>query len=141
MDQNEFEQLVAKEFERLPERFRKKIRNVAFLVEDEPSDEVLREAGLGEGETLLGFYHGIPNTVRGGEYGVGPTLPDSISIYKLPTEDEARECLGHSAHYQDEVFKETVRTIVAETVWHEVAHYFGFEEEEVERREEERKNI
>lgn len=127
MTRKEFEQAAAEGLLRLPEKFRKKIKNVAFLVEDEPSAETRREIKLGDGETLLGLYRGVPNTARGADYGVGPTLPDTIVLYQHPIEAEACE--------QDGDFREAVREVVADTIWHEVAHYFGWDEEAVARRE------
>ena len=62
-------------YERLPEWVRQKIKNVALLVEDEPSDEIRKKEGLGENETLLGYYHGVPLSARGDMYGVGMTMP------------------------------------------------------------------
>lgn len=135
MRTREFERLVAEGFALLPERFRTKVRNVAFLVEDEPSEEVRKEVGLENGETLLGFYRGIPHTARGADYGVGATLPDTIRIYQTPTEEEARLT---SAGARGEAFKQAVRQVVADTVWHEVAHYFGMDEAEVQTRERKR---
>jgi predicted Zn-dependent protease with MMP-like domain len=126
MDRDTFEKLVEEGFLLLPEKFRAKIKNVALLVEDEPSEEVRAREGLTGEETLLGLYQGIPNTARGDSYGVGPTLPDTITLYQLPIEDAARE---------DGV---EVRTVIAETIWHEYAHYFGMDEDEVRLREEER---
>lgn len=126
MDREAFEKLVEEGFLLIPEKFRSKIRNVALLVEDEPSREIRNEEGLGEGETLLGLYHGIPATERGDSYGVGPTLPDTITLYKIPIEEEAEEA------FLD------VRTVIAETIWHEYAHYFGMDEDEVRFREQER---
>jgi predicted Zn-dependent protease with MMP-like domain len=126
MERKAFEQLVAEGYNQLPEKFRKKIRNVALLVEDEPSDEVRRDRGLEEGESLLGLYTGIPVSERGDFYGVGPTLPDTVIIYQKPTEEAAR---GDPVR---------IRDIVRDTVWHEFAHYFGMDEDEVEARERER---
>ncbi len=126
MTREEFEKLVVEGFLLLPEKFRAKIRNVALLVEDEPSAEVREQEGLGEGETLLGLYQGIPNTARGDSYGVGPTLPDTITLYQFPIEEAAHED------------GDDVRKVVAETIWHEVAHYFGMDEDEVRLREEAR---
>ncbi len=126
MDRDTFEKLVEEGFLLLPEKFRAKIKNVALLVEDEPSEEVRAREGLTGDETLLGLYQGIPNTARGDSYGVGPTLPDTITLYQLPIEDAAHE---------DGV---EVRTVIAETIWHEYAHYFGMDEDEVRLREEER---
>lgn len=126
MDREVFEKLVEEGFLLIPEKFRSKIRNVALLVEDEPSREIRNEEGLGEGETLLGLYHGIPATERGDSYGVGPTLPDTITLYKIPIEEEAI------------ISSLDVRTVIAETIWHEYAHYFGMYEDEVRFREQER---
>jgi predicted Zn-dependent protease with MMP-like domain len=126
MDREVFEKLVEEGFLFIPEKFRARIRNVALLVEDEPAEEVRRKENLGEGETLLGLYQGIPNTVRGDSYGVGPTLPDTITLYKLPIEEEADET------------GEDVRKVIADTIWHEYAHYFGMDEDEVRLREDAR---
>jgi predicted Zn-dependent protease with MMP-like domain len=126
MTRDEFEKLVEEGFLLLPEKFRARIKNVALLVEDEPSEVIRTQEGLGEGETLLGLYQGIPNTVRGDSYGVGPTLPDTITLYKLPIEEEADET------------GEDVRKVIAETIWHEYAHYFGMDEDEVRLREDAR---
>ena len=127
MNREEFEKLVQEGFLLIPEKFRERIRNVALLVEDEPSEEVRRQEGLLEHETLLGLYQGIPATVRGDSYGIGPTVPDTITLFKLPIEEAGGNV------------PEEVRKVVAETIWHEYAHYFGMDEEEVRFREEKRK--
>jgi predicted Zn-dependent protease with MMP-like domain len=136
MTDDEFEQLVEEGYEKLPEWVREKIDNVAILVEDEPSEEDRRQQGLGPEETLLGLYKGLPLTERGDLYGIGMTLPDTITIYKEPTLDMAdEECPPEAS---DEEYKERVRGIVADTVWHEFFHHFGASEAEVQRREQER---
>ena len=61
------------------------------MVEDEPSEEVRKLEGLGDDETLLGYYQGIPLAARGDHYGVGVTMPDTITIYKLPILEAAKE--------------------------------------------------
>ena len=130
----QFEAWAAEEFPKaVPEKFHPLIKNVVFLVEDEPDAEVRREEELGPGETLLGLYRGIPSTARGDLYGVGMTLPDSIHLYQLPIEEEARFLMAQGV--QEE---EAVRKVVRETIWHEVAHHFGMDEHEVRRREDER---
>ncbi|MDP3402533.1 MAG: metallopeptidase family protein, partial [bacterium] len=116
----------------MPERFKQKITNLALLIEDEVSDLVREEEGLEEGESLLGLYHGIPLTERGSEYGVGGTLPDTITLYRLPILEEASE--------MDRAFRDAVRIVVRETLWHEVGHYFGLPERGVNEREEEGTN-
>ena len=91
MERKEFEKLVAEGFERLPQWVREKIKNVALLVEDEPRDVDRKAEGLSEDETLLGLYKGIPLSARGEHYGVGPTMPDTITLYQLPIEQAAEE--------------------------------------------------
>jgi len=124
MERGDFEKIVAEEFPRaVPEKFRARLKNVAVLVEWEPSADIRREEELSADETLLGLYHGVPHTARGSEYGVGMTLPDTITLFQGPIEEEAG---GDSAR---------IREIVRDTIWHEVAHYFGMDEEEVRWRE------
>ena len=129
MDRVDFEKLVAEGYERLPEWVRKKIKNVALLIEDEPSQEDRRLQGLKRYETLLGLYKGIPLSARGEHYGVGMTMPDTITLYQLPIEDAALED------------GKDVREVVADTIWHEFAHHFGMDEREVREREQERKGL
>lgn len=132
MSEQEFEQIANAEWERMPDRFKHKITNLALLIEDDVSDMVREEEGLEEGESLLGLYHGIPLTERGSEYGVGGTMPDTITLYRLPILEEASE--------MDRAFRDAVRIVVRETLWHEVGHYFGLPEHGVNEREEEGTN-
>lgn len=127
MTPEEFEQLVAEEFNKaIPERFHKHIQNVALLVEDEPSQDIRKQEGLQGGETLLGLYQGISLNRRGVFYGTGPTMPDTITLFRLPIVAEAQSRGGT---------EEILRQIIRDTVWHEVAHYFGFSERSVNERE------
>ena len=119
----EFEKLVAEGYERLPQWVQDKIKNVALLVEDEPSPEIRQRERLGRNQTLLGYYQGIPLSRRGDHYGVGITMPDTITLYQLPIEQMARHDPEH------------IREVVADTVWHEFAHHFGMNEHEVRSRE------
>lgn len=129
LERKAFEKLVHEGFLLIPEKFRERIRNVALLVEDEPSEEVRQKEGLSEDETLLGLYQGIPATARGDSYGIGPTLPDTITLFQLPIEEAAEGDL------------DGIRKVIAETIWHEYAHYFGMDEEAVRSREEERGSV
>ncbi len=126
MDKDDFEKLVEEGYGRLPEWVRNKIKNVAVLVEDGPSQEDREMEGLSDNETLLGLYKGIPLSERGENYGVGMTLPDTITLYQIPIEEAARED------------GKDVCDVVAETIWHEFAHHFGMDEHEVRDREERR---
>ena len=127
MTEQEFREIAEDEWTKVPERFRERIKNLALLIEDEPSAEVREQEGLEEGETLLGLYHGIPNTERGSEYGVGVTLPDTITLYRLPLIEEAESI--------DREFRQAMRIAIRETIWHELAHYFGHPEEPINERE------
>lgn len=124
----EFDALVDEGYTLLPLWVRKKIKNIAILVEDEPSKAMRKQEGLSEGETLLGLYQGIPLSVRGENYGVGATMPDTITLYQLPIEEAAAE---------DGL---PVAKVIADTIWHEFAHHFGMEENDVRTREQKRNN-
>ena len=110
MDRESFMHLVAEAVEHLPEEFRARLENVAIVVEDWPSQEELKRAGLRNPQNLLGLYQGVPLTRRGVHYSMVP--PDKITVFQKPIE----------ARCQDE------RKIVAEiqnVVRHEIAHHFG----------------
>jgi len=116
MNDKQFEKLVQEGIAAIPEKFLRLLENVAVVVEDDVSDEARRKMGMGDADDLLGLYEGVPKTKRGAGYtGV---LPDKITIFKRP--------ILESASTPDEV-----REIVKETVWHEIAHHFGMEEDEV----------
>ena len=116
MSQDEFDKLVQGAYGRIPSRFRGRLRNVAMLVEAEPSPAQLAEAGVGPGGTLLGLYQGRPLTQR--SVFESFAMPDRITIFQGPHERLARG----EAH---------LKRMVEDTVWHEVAHYFGMDERQV----------
>ncbi|MBI2369187.1 MAG: metallopeptidase family protein [Deltaproteobacteria bacterium] len=118
MDAEAFTELVERAFARLPRVFRDRLENVAVVVEPRPSRSLLRRMGIRPPDTLLGYYEGVPLPERGSSYG--NVLPDRILIFQEPIEAEAR------------MSGEPVRRIVRETLIHEVAHYFGFSDEEIE---------
>ena len=123
MTEGEFEALVAEiGFAPVPRQFRAKLSNVALTIEEEPSPALYRSLHLADGETLLGFYHGIPLSERGVDYGA-LNLPDKIILFRKPILEAATD---------DGV---SIRHVVEETIWHEVAHHFGLDEDEVALRE------
>ncbi len=126
MNRDEFEKLVEEGYEQLPQWVREKIKNVALLVEKEPSREDREDEGLDDEETLLGLYKGIPLSERGEYYGVGMTMPDTITLYQIPIEEAAEE---------DAL---PVAQVITETIWHEFAHHFGMDEHQVRDREHKR---
>jgi len=123
MTEREFEKLVREGLSAIPEKFVRMLKNVAVVIAEEPTREQREVAELEENETLLGLYEGIPQVKRdGGYFGV---LPDKITIFKKPILEAAET-------------PEEIREIVKDTVWHEIAHHFGMEEDEVSRAEERR---
>ena len=116
MTRQEFRRLVAEAVDTIPARFRKHLENIAVVVEDEPSPELLEEMEIEHPDTLFGLYQGVPLTERRWDYG--NALPDRITIFQFPIEDE----------YETD---EDVVTGIGETLIHEVGHYFGLSEEEL----------
>jgi predicted Zn-dependent protease with MMP-like domain len=112
-----FERLVEAALKTIPGRFRREIKNVAVIVEDEPSEELLEEMGIEPPDTLFGLYQGTPLTER--NWAHGNQEPDRITIYQGPVED--------ACETEDEII-----TTIGETVIHEFGHYFGLSEEEIE---------
>jgi len=136
MEEAEFKAIALEAWNAVPEKWKERLVNVALLIEDEPSEFVRKEEGLQEGETLLGLYQGVPLTARGAEYGVGGTMPDTITLYRLPILEEATELTDDNTNQ----FRHYVQNVVAETLWHEIGHYFGLDEEPINHREEQGKN-
>ncbi len=97
----------------LPERFARRLDNVAIVVADEPSPQQLERSGVAQGETLYGLYEGIPVTARSSSYGM--VVPDRITIFQRPIEADCRS----EAEIVDEV---------AKTILHEIAHHFGIDD-------------
>jgi predicted Zn-dependent protease with MMP-like domain len=116
MSPNEFDRLVAAAYARIPARFRKRLKNIALVVEGEPSAEQLARGRVGRGSTLLGLYEGRPLTTR--SVFEPFAMPDRITIFQGPHE--------RMAHGPEQLAK-----LVEDTVWHEVAHYFGMNELQV----------
>ncbi len=114
MNEEEFAQLVTKAFKNLPEEFLSKLENVDVVVEEEPTGAQLKKAGLEGGETLLGFYEGVPQTQRASHYGM--VLPDKITIFQKPIEDKCRN--------DAELYSEISRVLK-----HEIAYHFGNSDE------------
>jgi predicted Zn-dependent protease with MMP-like domain len=116
MSPHEFDRLVASAYARIPARFRKRLKNVALLVEPEPSAAQLGRVRVAGSSTLLGLYEGRPLTTR--SVFEPFSMPDRITIFQGPHERLARSPAA-------------LRRMVEDTVWHEVAHYFGMSEEQV----------
>jgi predicted Zn-dependent protease with MMP-like domain len=124
MSPHEFDRLVTEAYARIPARFRKRLKNVALIVEAEPGATQLAKGRVPRGSTLLGLYEGRPLTQR--SVFDAFAMPDKITIFQGPHERLART-------------PEDLPRLVADTVWHEVAHYFGMDELQVRAAEKRRK--
>lgn len=111
-----FEKLVADALAGIPPEFRTAMQNIAIAVEDEPSADLLQEMEVEPSDTLFGLYQGTPLTERHWDYG--NTLPDRILIFQGPHEREADD-------------EEDLVASIAETLIHEIGHYFGLSEDEI----------
>lgn len=112
MTPEEFHRAVEEALGGLPPEFASRLENVAVVVRDEASEEDLREAGLDGHEELFGLYVGIPLTDR---LSYNMALPDRILIFQGP----------HERHFRDE----ELVTEIGRTVVHEIAHYFGIDDD------------
>ena len=118
MNHQDIRKEVARLIDRLPRQFREQLRNVEFVVEDRPSAELLLAEDMDpEEDTLYGLYQGIPLPERSSLDP--PLLPDKITIFAEPL----------LADFPD---PEELREEIRLTVLHEIAHYFGMDEEEIE---------
>jgi predicted Zn-dependent protease with MMP-like domain len=111
--EDDFYDLVADALESIPQHFQARLDNVEILVEDFPSWNTMRLAKVRSKWQLLGFYHGVPLTERTSGYNL--ITPDKISIYRRPIEAQVDG-------------PEELRALVHRVVLHEVAHYFGIDD-------------
>lgn len=121
MNRDEFRALVDEALLGIPEEFRDAMKNIAIVVEDEPSPRALAEVDLGPDDTLLGLYEGTPLTER--QWAHGNVLPDKITLFQNPIEDSSED-------------REDTIVAIGETLIHEIGHYFGLSEEQIEEIEE-----
>ena len=98
-----FDDHVRAALDELPPHIAEALQNVAVVVEDENAEE----------PDLLGLYHGVPLPERGDMAG---TLPDRISIYRIPLEESFPD-------------PDELRSEIRITVLHELGHYFGLDED------------
>ena len=91
--------------------------NIAIVVEDEPGEDLLDEMEVEPEGTLLGLYQGTPLTERRWDYG--NTLPDRILLFQGPLERESDD-------------EDDLVIAIGETLIHEIGHYFGLSEDEIE---------
>jgi predicted Zn-dependent protease with MMP-like domain len=118
VDRERFKELVDEALESIPTQFRDAMQNIAIVIEDEPTRRQIAEVGLDPDEdTLLGLYEGTPLTERG--WAQGNILPDKITLFQQVIEDDSDS-------------EDDMVVAIGETLIHEIGHYFGLSEEEIE---------
>lgn len=110
--EQDFDELVERALEDVPPELSELLENVVIVVDDWPDEHMLAK---GEDDTLYGLYEGVPITERGSDYY---GLPDRITIFRGPLERD----------FPPDELEEEIRV----TVIHEIAHYFGFDEDRIE---------
>lgn len=113
---NLFESYISRAMDEMPRRYMEHLDNVAITYADVPTSEQARKLKLRGDQLLLGLYEGIPLPQRGAGYNL--VLPDKITLFKLPilavTHDE-----------------ESFYSQVKHTLWHEIAHYYGLDHDQI----------
>jgi predicted Zn-dependent protease with MMP-like domain len=110
--ESDFELIVSDAIDNIPEKYQSKMKDILFKVEEEPTQAQRVKLGLRSCDALFGLYEGVPLTQRNG--AVHSIVPDVITIFKHPMIEM----------YSSEI---SLKKQVYETVWHEVAHYFGLD--------------
>lgn len=106
----QFDTLITRAMDELPQEYIQGLDNVAIVMADEPSDEQKYKMKLRENTILLGLYEGIPLVQRGAGYTF--VLPDKITLFK--------HSILRVVRNETELFEQIKRTL-----WHEIAHYYG----------------
>ncbi|MGH7899009.1 MAG: metallopeptidase family protein [Candidatus Binatia bacterium] len=118
MDRRRFRRLVEDALDTLPIAIRERMVNITIVIEDEPTVEQFDGAGLDpDKDDLFGFYEGAPLSERGHDFGM--VLPDRITLFYYP--------LVETFHGPAAIREEIRRTVV-----HEVAHFLGLDDDEIE---------
>lgn len=112
----QFDALITRAMDELPQEYIKGLKNVAIVMADEPTDEQRQKMRLDRHSLLLGLYEGVPLTQRGS--GWSGMLPDKITMFK-------NQILA-TVHDEDSLFEQTKRTL-----WHEIAHYYGLDHDRI----------
>ena len=110
----QFDNLITKAMDQLPQEYLEGLNNVAIVQADDPTPEQIEKMNIREGSVLLGLYEGIPLTQRGNNYTF--VLPDKITLFK--------HSILRVVNTEAELLEQIKRTI-----WHEIAHYYGVSHE------------
>jgi len=119
IERNRFESMVRgtirSVIDTLPEDLRERAREVIFEIADRPTREQAEREGA---DDLLGLYEGTSLIDRHIDFP--PVSPDRIYIFRIPLMEMCRD-------------ERELRSEVRITVIHELGHYFGFDEPDLER--------
>jgi predicted Zn-dependent protease with MMP-like domain len=110
LSDEQFDTLISRAMDELPQDYIKGLNNVVIIMADEPTEEQKVKMKLRENTILLGLYEGVPLTMRGN--GWSGMLPDKITMFKHSILRVVRD--------EAELFEQIKRTL-----WHEIAHYYG----------------
>jgi len=117
MSDKDFNDLITRAMDELPQKYIKGLNNVAIVQADDPSEPQNSKAGVRQGGLLLGLYEGVPLINRGAGYTF--VLPDKITIFK-------NSILKISGGDPERLFEQVKRTL-----WHEIAHYYGLDHKDI----------
>lgn len=112
----QFDALITRAMDELPQEYIKGLKNVVIVMADEPTEEQRQKMKLGTHSLLLGLYEGVPLTQRGS--GWSGMLPDKITLFK-------NQILAVT-HDEESLFEQIKRTL-----WHEIAHYYGLDHDRI----------
>jgi predicted Zn-dependent protease with MMP-like domain len=110
---DQFNELVDRALEEIPEEFLEKLENLEIFVEEVPSPELLKELGMTHRDLLFGLYQGVP--ISGKSFFQGQSLPDRIILFRQPILSICRT--------EKDILKQIKKTLI-----HEIAHHFGLTE-------------
>lgn len=116
LSDEQFDTLITRAMDELPQEYIHDMKNVAIVMADEPDEYQATRSGLREHHVLLGLFEGVPRTLQtGNESGI---LPSKITLFKygllMVTNDEKS------------LFEQIKRTL-----WHEIAHYYGLNHDHI----------
>ncbi len=117
-EEDPFDNVVHEVLATLPERFSRRIENLHIVVEDLPTEAMLRRVGVRKGGLLLGLYEGVPLSRRGVDYGMAPVLPDRITLFRVNLEAISQT-------------SEALRDNIRDTLIQELGHYYGMTEKQI----------
>ncbi len=118
-DQELFDGVIAETLEGLPPDLKAALGTVQIVVQPRPSPRQLSDSEMEQDEDLLGLFEGFSLKER--PLGQDREFPDRIILFE--------ECLRDSCNGERELKREIRKTLL-----HELGHYFGFSEDELEAR-------